>query len=166
MRKEHLKDYRQICEELRQLNNERVKWLARAERSTRAPSMTPAIGQQHDPMPLIMDRLTEIRASTDALTLRLCDAKLRIERAIDSLPSVQRQVMRARYIEGRCWEDISRETSYSVAQLHRIHQKALGGVKFLHSKGRTNTNKCTPVAKKRDAPPEKLRMLPKKYETP
>jgi len=139
MRKEHLKEYRHICEELRQLNNERVKWLSRAERSTRAPSMTPAMGQ-HDPMPLIMDKLTGIRASADALSARLCDAKLRIERAIDKLPSLQRQVMRARYIEGKSWDAVSEEMAYSVMQLHRIHKKAMEALKFVHSKRKINEN--------------------------
>ena len=143
MRKEHLKEYRHICEELRQLNNERVKWITRAERSTCAPSMTPRVGGHHDPMPLIIDKLTGIRASADALSARLCDAKLRIERAIDKLPSLQRQVMRARYIEGKNWDAVSEETAYSVMQLHRIHKKALESMKFVPSKGKINKNICS-----------------------
>jgi DNA-directed RNA polymerase specialized sigma24 family protein len=140
MRKENLKEYRYICEELRQLNNERVKWISRAERSTRAPSMAPAMGQ-HDPMPMIMDKLTDIRSMTDALGTRLCDAKRRIERAIDGLPSIQRQVMRARYIDGKCWEAIADEMMYSVRQLQRIHENALEGLKFFHAKGRVSKEK-------------------------
>jgi DNA-directed RNA polymerase specialized sigma24 family protein len=95
--------------------------------------MAPTLGQ-HDPMPMIMDRLTNIRALSDALSARLFDAKLRIERAIDGLPSIQRQVMRARYIDGKCWDGIADEMAYSAKQLQRIHNKALESLKLKHSK--------------------------------
>ncbi|MDR0292892.1 MAG: hypothetical protein LBH95_01915, partial [Oscillospiraceae bacterium] len=70
MRKEDLKEYRNICAELRELDDERVKWLARAERSTRAPSRAPVLGGQHDPMPLIVDRLAGIREEASRLAPR------------------------------------------------------------------------------------------------
>jgi DNA-directed RNA polymerase specialized sigma24 family protein len=112
--------------------------------------MTPVLGQ-HDPMPMIMDRLTNIRTMADALNARLCDAKLRIERAIDGLPSVQRRLMRARYIEGKSWEVLADEMTYSVMQLHRIHKKALESLKFIHAKGRNYKNKRTiPCGEKED----------------
>jgi DNA-directed RNA polymerase specialized sigma24 family protein len=97
MTKEDLKEYRHISDELRRLDGERLKWRARAERSTVAPSMAPVLGGQHDPMPMIMDRLTGIQRHADRCIAQLADAKMRIERAIEKLPSLQRQVMRAVY---------------------------------------------------------------------
>ncbi|MDR0326312.1 MAG: hypothetical protein LBI19_09490 [Oscillospiraceae bacterium] len=126
MTKQNMKEYRSLCEELRQLDGQRLMWLSRAERSTRAPSKTPVLGGQHDPMPIIVDRLSEIREQADRLYNRLVDAKLRIERAIDKLPSVQRQLMRARYIEGKCWGAIAKEMGYSEERLYQLHRKALG----------------------------------------
>jgi len=125
MRKEQLQEYRHICAELRRLNDQRVQWMFRAERSTRAPTMAPVMGGQHDPMPMIVDKLTAVREQTERLADRLADAKLKIERAIESLPSLQRQVMRARYIDGKCWDDVAEEMCYDVRHLHRLHKKAL-----------------------------------------
>ena len=136
MRKEHLQEYRHICGEMRRLEDEREVWMARAERSTRAPSRAPTMRGQHDPMPLIADRLGVIRKQVERLYGRLHDAKTRVEKAIEDLPSIERQVMRARYIEGKCWDAISAETSYSVVQLHRIHRNSLEIVKFRHAKSR------------------------------
>ena len=130
MRKEQLQEYRHICAELRRLNDQRVQWMFRAERSTRAPTMAPVMGGQHDPMPMIADKLAGIRAQADQLAGRLADAKLRVERAIEALPSVQRQIMRARYIDGKCWMDISFEMSISEPRLYELHKKALSNIKF------------------------------------
>jgi DNA-directed RNA polymerase specialized sigma24 family protein len=125
MTKEDLKEYRHICEELRHLDDKRDVWMARAERSTRPPSEAPVMCGVHDPMPHIMDKLTGIREQADGLTARLYALKLRIELAIESRPPVQRRVMRARYIDGKCWEAIAKEMGYSVQRLFQIHKAAL-----------------------------------------
>ena len=130
MTKEHLKEYRSICGELQRLDGEREKWLSRAERCTRAPSKAPVMSGQHDPMPLIADRLDGIRTMAGRLVPRLRDAKLRIERVIEKLPSVQRQIMRSRYIDGKCWLDISLEMSLSEQRLYELHKIALSNIKF------------------------------------
>lgn len=116
------------------MDEEREKWMARAEHSTRAPSKAPVIRGQHDPMPLIIDRLTGIREAANQLARRLQDAKLRVERTIEKLPSAQRRVMRARYIEGKCWLDISLETSMSEQRLYELHKKALSNIKYKQAK--------------------------------
>ncbi|MCL2003700.1 MAG: hypothetical protein FWG72_06830, partial [Oscillospiraceae bacterium] len=83
MRKEDLREYRHICEELNQLAEERLEWRTRAERSTVSPSKAPVLGGEHDPMPMIADRLAAIRTQADSLVRRLAGAKPRVERAID-----------------------------------------------------------------------------------
>jgi DNA-directed RNA polymerase specialized sigma24 family protein len=130
MTKEELKEYRHIREELRLLDNRRLQWLSRAERSTRAPSKAPVVGGAHDPMPHIVDRLDGIREQADSLAGRLRDAKTCIERSIEQLPSLQRRLMRARYIDGKCWEAISEEMAYSVQRLYQLHKLALSAIKF------------------------------------
>jgi DNA-directed RNA polymerase specialized sigma subunit len=143
MRKEDLKEYRHICMELRRLDDERIKWRARAEYSARPPSMAPALGGQHDPMPLIMDRLTEIQNRAKQLIPRLADMKRRIEQAIAGLPSLQRQLMHLRYIEAKRWFEISEAMSYSEQRLYELHKEALSNIKFLQAK-RNDCGKIIP----------------------
>ncbi|MDR0293086.1 MAG: hypothetical protein LBH95_02905, partial [Oscillospiraceae bacterium] len=69
--------------------------------------------------------------------------RARIERAIERLPSVQRQLMRARYIDGKCWDAISAEMHYDERHLRRIHDKALLSMKYLHKGRRNNKNICS-----------------------
>lgn len=57
--------------------------------------------------------------------LALCEL-YKIERYIESLDNeTERLLMRKRYIQGLCWEDICVELHYGWAQIHRIHAKAL-----------------------------------------
>jgi DNA-directed RNA polymerase specialized sigma24 family protein len=125
MTKEELKEYRGICLELRRLNDERIKWRARAEHSTRPPSLAPAIGGQHDPMPLIVDRLSEIKERMERLRSRKRDTARRIERFISKLPYNQKSVIRERYLEGRNWEDVAEYLAYDLRWVHRLHENAL-----------------------------------------
>lgn len=141
MTKENLKDYRGICAELRRLDDERLKWTSRAESSTRAPSQAPALGGEHDPMPMIIDRLTDLRAEADRLVCRLRDTRARIERAIEKLPADQRRIMRARYIDGKSWIAIGFEMHMDERHARRLHNQALISMKFFHTNRRINKNK-------------------------
>lgn len=50
----------------------------------------------------------------------------KIEKAITSLEnSVERQLIRARYIDGKTWEEVCALIGYSWSQTHRIHARAL-----------------------------------------
>ena len=48
-----------------------------------------------------------------------------IEKAIDSLGPVEREIFRYRYIDGLEWHQIVAKINYSWAQTHRIHSAAL-----------------------------------------
>lgn len=49
-----------------------------------------------------------------------------VEEAIDTLDdSIQRRLLRLRYIDGRTWEQIGEAMCYSRMQLNRLHRKAL-----------------------------------------
>ena len=53
----------------------------------------------------------------------------KIENAIKVLPQREQYLIRARYIEGKKWEEICVEMHYSWPQIHRIHRKALDKLK-------------------------------------
>lgn len=51
---------------------------------------------------------------------------MQIEKAITTLDdSAERQLMRARYIDGKTWEEVCNLMGYSWSQTHRIHTRAL-----------------------------------------
>lgn len=64
----------------------------------------------------------KINASVD----RLVELKMKISDAIDTLESVdERILLRARYVNGKSWEEIANQMKFSVRSVHRIHASAL-----------------------------------------
>lgn len=57
--------------------------------------------------------------------------QLKIEKAIESLDPIERELMRLRYIDGAEWTDISGIIHYEWAQTHRTHARALDKIKDL-----------------------------------
>lgn len=57
---------------------------------------------------------------------RLVDLKMKISDAIDKLENVdERLLLRARYVNGKNWEEIANQMCFSVRSVHRIHAQAL-----------------------------------------
>ena len=55
---------------------------------------------------------------------------VKIETAISTLEiPAERILLRKRYIEGKRWEQIAEDMSYSIRQIHRLHSKALRKLK-------------------------------------
>ena len=50
---------------------------------------------------------------------------LEIERAIESLPARERNLMRMHYIDGVSWEEVAQRTCYCLRQVYRIRRQAL-----------------------------------------
>lgn len=67
----------------------------------------------------------QVRAALEAKKAELCEELLAIERALGSLPSRERRVLRCYYVQGLTWEQVCVETNYSWRQIHRIHSRAL-----------------------------------------
>ena len=59
------------------------------------------------------------------------DLQLHSERAIESLTSTERELLRLRYIDGADWTEVAAEIHYEWTQTHRIHARALGEIKDL-----------------------------------
>lgn len=104
--------------------------MATLQTLTGAPS-----GVQLDGMPRgsgVGDPVAAIVAQRGALEARYWDkvrdlytAQERIEALIESLDSVERQILRARYIEGKTWEEVCVAVSYGWRQTHNYHAQAL-----------------------------------------
>lgn len=52
-----------------------------------------------------------------------------IEKAIDSLDPVERELLRCRYIDGLEWHQVEVKMHYSSTSVHRIHLAALEKLK-------------------------------------
>jgi DNA-directed RNA polymerase specialized sigma24 family protein len=55
--------------------------------------------------------------------------QVRIERAIESLTSTERELLRLRYIDGADWTEVAAEIHYEWTQTHRIHARALSKIR-------------------------------------
>lgn len=56
---------------------------------------------------------------------KLAAAQTEIEDMIESLDSLERRIMRHRYLEGLTWEEVCVAICYSWRQTHNIHARAL-----------------------------------------
>ena len=61
----------------------------------------------------------------------LLECQLKIEKAIESLNSTERELMRLRYIDGAEWLDVAETIHYEWTQTHRIHARALAKIRDL-----------------------------------
>ena len=61
----------------------------------------------------------------------LIEGQLRIEKAIEGLEPIERELIRLRYIDGLEWIDVAAEIHYEWTQTHRIHARALKMIKEL-----------------------------------
>ena len=117
MDKKELLNYRALTLEARRLRLQ----LGMLERDAyQVPGGSEAVKYQ--------DALVLYRATVAAREAQL----LAIERAIDSLPAVERLVLRLRYIEGRSWARVCMAImplGYSERQVYRLHGSALEKLK-------------------------------------
>ena len=108
MTKEELRQYRSIKEEICQIER-RIKDLEH-------------LGDHPDLLQPLEDLY---RQKLQALV----DLQVRIERAIESLNSTERELMRLRYIDGADWTEVAATIHYEWTQTHRIHARALTKIK-------------------------------------
>lgn len=129
MTKEKLKSYRALKMETDQLR-ERLEEVQTSLYSPRAPQLTgmPSGGSHSGGLEGAVARLTEIEELYQKKLEALTAAQLAVERAIEGLPSMERQLMRARYVDGLSWEAVCVVIGYSWQQTHRIHARALAAL--------------------------------------
>jgi DNA-directed RNA polymerase specialized sigma subunit len=89
------------------------------------PSGTRNVHRMEDVIVKIMAMENEINADID----RLVSLKQEIIRAIKSVNNPEQQtLLELRYLCFRTWEEISVEMDYSIQQIYRIRDKALGKI--------------------------------------
>ena len=127
MTKEQLMEYRFIRREIDQIREimRQMRMEAEGLHAVSLTGMPGAAGKQTDRVGAAIARYLEASQpyadKLDALTAKQAE----IEYAIASLPQLEREMMRYRYLQGMRWEDICVRMHYSWRQVHRLHAAAL-----------------------------------------
>lgn len=127
MTKERLRDYRRLKFELQQVKHqleemETRMYSAKGQIVTDMPHAPSGNGRSMEDMVAVHIRLKE--KYLDKLK-KIEAEQYDVECAIDSLPLVERQVLRARYIDGLNWEQVCDAVYFGWTQTHKIHSRAL-----------------------------------------
>lgn len=80
----------------------------------------------------IVDLIIRIESSKDRYYKKLLEIEQEteeIEKAIESLSSIKRRILRKRYLEGMTFESICHQMHYSWRHIHRLHGEALKELK-------------------------------------
>lgn len=127
MGKEELMQYKTIKIEIKQIK-ERIEYLEEKKTSIKSQVITDmptGNGEGTDILSLIVmieDAETELIQKEKQLIATMN----KIEHTIDNVEnSLDRCILRARYIECKAWEQICVELNYSWRQIHRLHSNIL-----------------------------------------
>lgn len=125
MERETLRQYRAVKLEIAQLEGERMYWREAAGKCVRNPDSLGVRRGRNDPLPGILDKLSEIDAMLAERLKELCALRVRIEKAIEDLDGVERVLMRAHYLENKTWAAVADELGYTWRWVNKLHDRAL-----------------------------------------
>jgi RNA polymerase sigma factor (sigma-70 family) len=119
MEREKLQQYRQLCREIEELEEEK-----QALAEGKLPSCWPlgeisGKGAPGDPTGRTAAMLWDLAVLLADKLNELIALRTEIEQAVDKLPPEERRILRLYYIEGLTWEAVAAEVGYSVRQLGR-----------------------------------------------
>jgi len=124
MTKEELKKYLWLRRVIKQLEDRREELETEATRVTTRLSNMPKGGLTRTMEDIVAD-MVEVDEKIQNNIRDGYRAMCEIEEAIESLPEREQYLMRARYIQGKSWEQIAVDMHYSWQHVHRIHANAL-----------------------------------------
>lgn len=124
--KKELREYLNLKRELNQLND-RIKELRTIAESASAQKLTGMPGAHSDDSSVERNliRISEMQDRYNKNLHRMLEEQERIEEAIARLPSLERQIIRYRYMDGYHWEQICILIGYEWTQTHEHHSRAL-----------------------------------------
>jgi RNA polymerase sigma factor (sigma-70 family) len=128
--KNELKQYYWTKRRIQQLENKILELESEAERQTaqigRVPGPSGNVkGHVKDRMAEIVAKIVELKDKLNNEIASSYESLAKITEAIKGLPSRERYLIHARYIECKKWEQIAVEMNYSWQHIHEIHAKAL-----------------------------------------
>ena len=118
---DRMKAYRDTLINIAEMEETLVRIEARLTQTTKPLAQTP---KNRTPKDITNDLLAEKVDMSNAINEKLVSASIEIaliKREILSLPPNAQRVYTLRYLEGKRWDDIATELSYSRAQVFNIH---------------------------------------------
>lgn len=112
-------EHRQLCKEI-----ERIEAAMAAPKGAQLDGMPRSPGAG-DPVLQAVTQHLALLERYQAQVAQLAAAQTEVEDMIEKLDSLERRLMRHRYIEGLEWEAVCVAISYSWRQTHNIHARAL-----------------------------------------
>lgn len=138
--KAQLHRYRDLKAEQKQLQKEiqRIEAVMAAPKGSNLDGMPRSPGAG-DPVLQAVTQHMALLERYKAQEAKLAAAQTEIEDLIESLDSLERRLMRHRYIEGLGWEEVCVAIGYSWRQTHNIHARALDQL-LAKQEGETHEN--------------------------
>lgn len=126
MTKERLRSYRDLRQELRQIEGkvESIEATLYSPKIPRLTGMPSAPGGGNTKEDLAAKHL-ELLEYYNGKKAELAAEQLAIEKAIEVLPYRERTLLRLYYIDGLTWEEVCVEMAYGWTRTHKIHGMAL-----------------------------------------
>ena len=131
MTKEELKEYVETKREIK-IIEEKIECLESKKTSIKSMIIDdmPKSEPEQDRLGQLLIQIEELIDLYNEKQDKLLKQQLEIENCIDKLDSsLERNIMRLRYLESMKWEKICVEVNYSWENVHRIHRKILSKIK-------------------------------------
>jgi len=127
MTRDRLRRYRWNAREIRQLGAQLDQLRAEmlSPRTSQLTGIPPAGTGGDSEVERAVIRYADLEALYSRKRAALLEEQEAIELAIEPLPSPERQILRAHYIEGLTWEQVCVTVGYSWRQTHRHHARAI-----------------------------------------
>lgn len=127
MTKKELLAYRPIKKELNDLEKriDKLRKDARSPKGISYSDMSRGRGEPISSQQRYIEQLEELSDLYEERKAKLVETQIAIERAISSLPSELRLLMRYRYIDGLRWGQVNDMMYISETQSKKLHRKAL-----------------------------------------
>lgn len=128
MTKEELKEYIETKREIK-IIEEKIEFLKEKKTSIKSMVITDeprGCNSESDRLGELLGEIEELIEQYNKKQLRLMKQQLEIEKCIDKLEdSIDRNIMRLKYIDGYTWERICVMLNYSWNGIHKKHRKIL-----------------------------------------
>ncbi len=124
MNKQTLQQYIAIIREIEHLEAEKQRVIDRLFVRQPLDGM-PHGGRISDTVGEAVVRREHFQQIIDSKLDQLIELRQEIEQAIGELPSLDRDLLRLRYIDGYSWEQIAIKLNYSIQHIWRCHGKIL-----------------------------------------
>lgn len=131
MTKEELKGYIETKREIK-IIEEKIEYLESKKTSIKSMIIDdmPKPEPEQDRLGELIGEIEELIELYNEKQIKLMKQQIEIEKCIDKLDSsLERNIMRLRYLESMKWEKICVEVNYSWENVHRIHRKILSKIK-------------------------------------